>query len=87
MSKSLFKIFVIAVVVGFLSPDNFSIVIRHDRDDEKYLTLGAKYPSVGYFQERVGCTLIAPRWAITAAHTIEGNPAFITHLSLKNNVS
>ena len=47
------------------------IVIRHDRDDSAYLALGAKYPAVGHLGGRVGCTLIAPQWVITAAHTIE----------------
>jgi hypothetical protein len=79
MPKRLLKFAIFAFVIGFLSQNNFSIVIRHDRDDEKYLALGKKYPVAGYFQERVGCTLIAPRWAITAAHTIEGNPAFINY--------
>jgi Trypsin len=69
----------IVVVTNFLAYDAFSIVIRHDRDDEKYLALGAKYPVVGFFQENVGCTLIAPRWAITAAHVVESNPAFIDY--------
>jgi hypothetical protein len=54
-----------------------AIVRRHDRDDEAYRRLGARFTAVGHFQERVGCTLIAPQWAITAAHTVEGNPPFI----------
>lgn len=49
------------------------IVIRHDREDSAYLALGAKYPAVGHLGGRVGCTLIAPQWVITAAHTIEGS--------------
>lgn len=69
----------IVVVINLLASHAFSIVIRHDREDEKYLALGAKYPVVGYFQERVGCTLIAPRWAITAAHVVESNPGFIDY--------
>lgn len=77
--KRLLKLIAIAFVVILSAKDDFSIVIRHDRDDSQYLALGAKYPAVGYFQERVGCTLIAPRWAITAAHTIEGHPAFINY--------
>lgn len=64
--KWLLKLIAIIFVISFLAKDDFSIVIRHDRDDEKYLALGAKYPQSGHFQERVGCTLIAPRWAITA---------------------
>lgn len=79
MLKVLLNSVAAAAVVFFLSSSGFSIVIRHDRDDEKYLALGKKYPAAGYFQEQVGCTLIAPHWAITAAHTIESNPPFINY--------
>jgi hypothetical protein len=77
MWKRLFSLIVIAFAVTLSSQTIFSIVIRHDRDDEKYLALGSKYPAYGYFQERVGCTLIAPQWAVTAAHTVENNPPFV----------
>ncbi len=54
-----------------------AIIMRHDRDAARYRELGAKYPAVGALGDRVACTLIAPRWALGAAHTIEGyfNPA------------
>jgi hypothetical protein len=71
--------FSIVIVINLLASNGFSIVIRHDRDDEIYLALGAMFPVVGFFQERVGCTLIAPRWAITAAHVVESNPGFIDY--------
>lgn len=77
--KQLCQIIVIAFIFCLTLQNGFSIVIRHDRDDEKYLALGAKYPQSGFFRERVGCTLIAPYWAITAAHTIESNPPFINY--------
>lgn len=79
MLRRLFMFGVFVLGIGFPFQNAFSIVIRHDREDEKYLALGAKYPVSGYLQEQVGCTLIAPRWAITAAHTIESNPAFIDY--------
>lgn len=79
MLRRLFVVSVFVFGIGFMAQDAFSIVIRHDREDERYLGLGAKYPVSGYLQEQVGCTLIAPRWAITAAHTIESNPAFIDY--------
>src|SRR5262245_44915243 len=47
------------------------IIIRHDRDDAKYLALGAKFPAVGHLGGAVECTLIAPKWALGAAHTVE----------------
>lgn len=49
-----------------------AIVIRHDREDARYRELGARFPAVGHFGGRVDCTLIAPQWALGAAHTVEG---------------
>jgi len=49
-----------------------AIVIRHDREDTRYQALGARFPAVGHLGGRVDCTLIAPQWAIGAAHTVEG---------------
>lgn len=49
-----------------------AIVIRHDREDSQYQALGARYPAVGHLGGRVGCTLIAPQWALGAAHSVEG---------------
>jgi hypothetical protein len=49
-----------------------AIIIRHDREDARYQALGARFPAVGHFGGRVDCTLIAPQWALGAAHTVEG---------------
>src|SRR5690242_9873112 len=53
-----------------------AIIIRHDRDDALYIALGSKFPVVGHLNEQVECTLIAPQWVISAAHTIEDNNPF-----------
>lgn len=53
-----------------------AIVIRDDRPDSAYLQAGAKFPEVGYVMDQVGCTLIDVRWAITAAHSVEGLSPF-----------
>ena len=79
MLRKTYKLIAAGFVLGLMVPSEMAIIIRHDRDDALYLALGAKYPVSGFFQERVGCTLIAPRWALTAAHTIEENPAFIDY--------
>lgn len=55
-----------------------AIVVRHDRERAAYAELGARYRAVvGHLGGQVACTLIAPRWALGAAHTVEEsfNPA------------
>jgi hypothetical protein len=74
---SMWSLIAFAVLFLLLPMKASAIVRRHDKPDEDYQRLGAQYPAVGHFQERVGCTLIAPQWAITAAHVVEGNPPFI----------
>jgi hypothetical protein len=54
-----------------------AIIMRHDREPARYAALGANYLAVGMIGDKVTCTLIAPRWALSAAHTVEDyfNPA------------
>ncbi len=58
------------LVVALAASDASAIVIRHDRQDARYRQLGQGYPAVGSFlpQGEGVLTLIAPQWAITAAH-------------------
>ncbi len=79
MSQRISKLSAIGFALATFAQGSSAIIIRHDRDDQQYLLLGAKYQVSGFLQERVGCTLIAPLWAVTAAHTIEENPAFINY--------
>jgi hypothetical protein len=44
------------------------VIIRHDRTDASSLTLGQRFGAVGRVLPDGGCTLIAPTWAVTAAH-------------------
>lgn len=46
----------------------FAIAIRHDRTDADVLALGARFSAVGRVLPGGGCTLVAPTWAVTAAH-------------------
>ncbi len=58
---------VLTLVMLFTGERTHAIIRRHDRDDERYLELGAKHTAV----TRLGggaATLIEPRWLITAAH-------------------
>lgn len=62
-----------AVFLALIFTSNiFAIVIRHDRDDARYLALGAKYSgAIGRVTGIAESTLIAPEWALTAAHVAE----------------
>lgn len=45
-----------------------AIVVRHDRSDAEAVALGRRFVAAGRVLPDGGCTLIAPTWAITAAH-------------------
>jgi hypothetical protein len=51
------------------------IITRHDREDARYLELGAKFPAVGYLGRAGDVTLVAPDWVVTAAHVAAGSSA------------
>lgn len=57
-----------AAVIVFGLQHAAAVVIRHDRTDADALAAGAPFDAVGRVQPDGGCTLIAPRWAVTAAH-------------------
>lgn len=58
-----------------LTPAASAIIRRHDRDDAKYLALGAKYPAVTKLSGGTA-TLIAPQWLLTAGHVVGGLTPF-----------
>jgi hypothetical protein len=63
--------------------DSAAIIIRHDREDRQYIAIGDGYPAVGTMLP-VGdgvATLIAPQWAITAAHVAENISPFSSFVS------
>jgi hypothetical protein len=45
-----------------------AVVVRHDKSDADALTLGRRFAAAGRAMPDGGCTLIAPAWAVTAAH-------------------
>lgn len=61
-----------------------AIVIRHDRSDADYVVDATRYPQLFHLHTRESstkvcmATLIAPRWAITAAHCTEQTPIATT---------
>ena len=60
----------IAFLLLLVAPLAEAIIMRHDREVARYAALGSSYPAVGYLGG-VTCTLIAPRWALGAGHTVE----------------
>jgi hypothetical protein len=69
MRKSV--VIVSAVLIGVLPVKG--IIIRHDRDDARYLELGARYPAVCSIGRAGEGTLIAPQWILSAAHVTRGS--------------
>ncbi len=66
-SRSLY----VSLVLALAATQSSAIVIRHDRDDGAYRALAARYPAVGRVLTAAECVLIAPSWALTAAHVGE----------------
>ena len=50
-----------------------AVVIRHDVDDSKYRVPASEFPALVDMPGEGHGVLVAPQWAITAAHTIPGN--------------
>ncbi len=52
----------------FLPAATGAVVGRPDRDDAQRLRLALRFAAVGQVLPDGGCTLVAPAWAVTAAH-------------------
>lgn len=73
--KRFHKSFLIALALAYIFVSSAqAIIIRHDRDDSKYVALGARYPAVCFIGRDGEGTLIAPRWVLTAAHVVDHLP-------------
>lgn len=73
MFRPLFFLF--GFLLSFTSTS--AIIIRHDREDSRYIALGSKFPS--YCRINLpdgGGALIAGQWILTAAHVAEQIKAF-----------
>lgn len=65
MKQLLVLIFLLAV-----SSPASAIVIRHDVDDAKYRVAADEYPALVDMPGEGHGSLVAPQWAVTAAHTL-----------------
>ena len=64
----------VAAVMALLCMHASGIVIRDDVPDAEALKLGESFVAVGRVIPDGGCTLIAPTWAVTAAHVAASLP-------------
>lgn len=76
-------LWLLLAVVLLPVPEASGIIIRHDRADSRYVVAEADWPQVFSLHRRLGnrvcvATLIAERWAITAAHCLEDTPILET---------
>jgi secreted trypsin-like serine protease len=62
-----------------------AVVIRHDVDDSKYRIPASEFPALVDMPGEGHGVLIAPQWAVTAAHTIRGT-SDLQHVTI-NGVS
>jgi hypothetical protein len=58
----------VATLIALTSLGADAVVIRHDRSGADSLKLAERFAAVGRVLPDGGCTLVAPTWAITAAH-------------------
>jgi hypothetical protein len=72
---TILKISVFCLLACLVSTSVQAIIIRHDRDKQRFLNLGKRYPSTVTLRRTDGQnglggegTLIAARWVLTAAH-------------------
>lgn len=63
--------FVVFTVLLFNSASVYPIIIRHDRADADYQKLGERYRDACVDVAKATGTLIAPRWVLAAAHSVE----------------
>jgi hypothetical protein len=52
--------------------ETLAVVIRHDKTEADALQLGVRFDAAGAVLPDGGCALIAPTWALTAAHVAAG---------------
>lgn len=61
---------IVCLAIELATPGVRAIVIRHDREDSRYLELGEDYQEIVEIGRAHG-TLIAPDWVLTAAHVVD----------------
>jgi hypothetical protein len=61
------RLFVLGLIV-LQAASVHAVVVRHDKADADVVALGRRFAAAGRVLPDGGCTLIAPAWAVTAAH-------------------
>ncbi|SEB48708.1 Trypsin [Tenacibaculum sp. MAR_2009_124] len=56
-----------ALLIIIMSFSLMSLIVRHDVPDERFITLGKKYPQICHLSDGES-TLIKENWVVTAAH-------------------
>jgi CubicO group peptidase (beta-lactamase class C family) len=64
-------IFIVFTVLLFNPASVYPIIIRHDRNDADYRKLGERYRDACVDVAGASGTLVAPRWVLAAAHTLD----------------
>jgi hypothetical protein len=74
MTRLRFATFSSLVIAVFMMDlvTTHAVSIRHDRTDADALKLGERFSPAGRVLPDGGCTLVAPTWAVTAAHVASG---------------
>lgn len=88
MNRSIRLVLTSILTVLAAASDSAGIIIRHDREDSRYVELGTGYRSAGALVP-VGdgmATLVDPHWAITAAHVAEEISPFVRSIRFGNQV-
>jgi hypothetical protein len=60
------------LIIALVSHPASAIVTRHDRDDARYVALGAQFPAAVTVLPDGSGVLIAPNWVLTAGHVARG---------------
>jgi hypothetical protein len=71
---SILPMLTLLICLTVFTPQVVAVVLRHDQGDAEALLFGRRFDAVGRVLPDGGCTLVAPTWAVTAAHVAASIP-------------